>query len=117
MTSRGRFTDMELWYLAAAPATWLAHFVVLYGAAAIACTRPEPGLGNLLWPGIVATAAALGAVTIVAVRGFRAIRPPATATDSGKRSFLGELLLGIAAVSALGILVTATVPLVSGGCW
>ncbi len=117
MIPRGRFSDIELWYLAAAPATWLAHFVVLYGAAAIACARPEFRSGDLLWPGVVATAAAFGAVAIVAIRGCRALRAPASADNGGARSFLGELLLGIAAVSALGILVTASVPLVSGGCW
>lgn len=117
MTTQRRFTATELWYLAAAPATWFAHFLFLYGAAAVVCARPDPGVPDLLWPGALATLVAWAAVALVALRGYRVLHSGATGEDSGWRSFLGELLLGIAGVSAVGVLVTASVPLVIGVCW
>ena len=48
MISRRHFTALELWYLAVAPAAWFAHFVVLYGAAAVVCARPDLGVPHLL---------------------------------------------------------------------
>ena len=117
MISRRHFTASELWYLAVAPTAWFAHFVVLYGAAAVVCARPDLGVPHLLWPGALATVLAILLVTLVAVRGYRACRHRAADDDAGWPAFLGELLLGIVAVSAVGILVTASVPLVIGVCW
>jgi hypothetical protein len=117
MTSRRHFTPSELWYLAAAPAAWFAHFLVLYGAAAVVCARPDLGPSHLLWPGSLATVLAWILVALVAVRGYRACRHRTGNDDAGWLAFLGELLLGIAAVSAVGILVTAAVPLIIGVCW
>jgi hypothetical protein len=117
MIARRRFTPAELWYLAAAPAAWFAHFLVLDGAAAVVCARPRLGPPHLLWPGALATVLAGVLVALVAVRGYRACRHRAAGEDAGSLAFLGELLLGIAVVSAVGILVTASVPLVIGVCW
>jgi hypothetical protein len=117
MTIHRHFTAPELWYLAAAPAAWFTHFLVLYGAAAVVCARPGLGAPYLLWPGVLATLLAWLIVALVAMRGYRAFRPRATGEALGEQSFLGELLIGLAAVSAVGILLTALVPLVIGVCW
>jgi hypothetical protein len=116
MTTRSHFTARELWYLAAAPAAWFAHFLVLYGAAAVVCARPELGVPYLLWPGVLATVLAWMLVALVAARGYRAFRSRETGGVLGRQSFLGELLIGLAGVSAVGILLTALVPLVIGVC-
>jgi hypothetical protein len=117
MTTRSHFTAPELWYLATAPAAWFAHFLVLYGAAAIVCARPELGVPYLLWPGVLATVVAWLVVALVAVRGYRALRSRESGEAPGWQSFVGELLIGLAGVSAVGILLTALVPLVIGVCW
>ena len=119
MSLPGRFTSLELWYLAAAPAAWFAHFLLLYGAAAVVCARPALGYADLFVPGLLGTLAALGAVGAVARRGFRARRHDVAAAQAGtppRRPFLGDLLLGLAAVAGAGILVTALVPAAIGGC-
>ncbi|HEX5789134.1 MAG TPA: hypothetical protein VFY03_13205 [Woeseiaceae bacterium] len=120
MNLPGRFTSLELWYLAAAPAAWLAHFVFLYGAAAVVCARPAFDYADLFMPGLLGTFAALVAVAAVARRGVRARRHDDAAANAGtppRRPFLGDLLLGLAAVAGAGIVVTALVPAAIGGCW
>lgn len=114
------FPGAALWFLALGPAAWLAHFLFFYSAAGIACARPGLGAGALWTPGTLATVAALVAVAAVARRGQRERRRERSAAETEtsvrKWRFLGGLLLGIAAVSALAIAVTAVLPLVVGAC-
>lgn len=109
-------TSRELWYLAAGPATWLLHFIVLYAAAAIICARPSVAMTGLGRVNIIASALALAAAAVVAYRGIRTLRESRLPGDERGLEFIGRLLLGLAAVTAGGILVTAAVPFLAGAC-
>lgn len=111
----------SLWWLAASPAVWAAHFLLVYGLAAVACEK----LGRLGAAGPVAgasTVAALVAVALVGARGWRrhqwddALTPHDFDSPTGRTRFLGFAVFLLSALAAVAIGYEALALLILGGC-
>jgi len=112
----------SLWWVAASPSIWAAHFLLSYGTAAVWCAKlgssaPLSGARVAIF---AYTALALGGVLVVAWRGHRqyALRGHATDVDtSGSRHrFLGFTLLSLSGLSALAVVYEALAAVFIGSC-
>jgi hypothetical protein len=114
----------SLWLLAAGPLAWAAHFLLSYGTAAIWHAKAAPGS-----PGVpvqaaigVYTVLALGAIAVVAWRGWRRHRLGGSApphdddSPAGRHRFLGHAALLLAGMSAIAVLY-AQLAAVLAGSW
>jgi hypothetical protein len=114
----------SLWWVAAAPSIWAAHFLLSYATAAIWCAKHVPPGGSLSGARLaifVYTGIALAGVAGVALRGLgnvRRARPPEPGHDSpeGRHHFLGFTLLSLAGLSALAIVYEALAAVFIGSC-
>ena len=103
----------SLFTLVAPPLVWAAHFLLSYGTAAVYCAKvagPDGSLGPARAAIAFYTAAAIGAVAFLGVRGYRRQRahgptPTAEADASpiGRHRFLGFATLLLAGLSGLAI--------------
>jgi hypothetical protein len=114
----------RLWWVAAAPAIWGAHFVLSYGTVAVWCAKqvtPGGPLGSARVAVFVYSALALLAVLGVALRGlgqYRRATPPEPGDDSreGRHHFIGFTLLALSGLSALAIVYEALTVVFIGSC-
>jgi hypothetical protein len=123
MTSLSERND-SLWWVAAAPGIWGAHFIACYATAAIWCAKhgkQAPLSGARVIIGVL-SAAALCALAVVALRGYKNYRAPGVLprTDSDTREarhhFLGFTLLSLAGLSAVAIVYEALAAVIIGSC-
>lgn len=117
----------SLWWVAAPPGVWGAHFLLCYGTAAVWCAKyGGPGaslLGARAAIGVY-TALALLALGVVARRGLRRQRSIARELDDGndidspevRRHFLGFTLVALSALSAVAAVFSALAALFIGSC-
>src|SRR5688572_14595640 len=117
----------SLWWVAAPPGVWGAHFVLSYATAAVWCAKAGPDASLLVARVAIGayTALALVAVGGVARRGFAQYRSlPREATketeelDSPevRHHFLGFTLIALSALSALAISFGAMAAVFIGSC-
>jgi hypothetical protein len=114
----------RLWWVAAPPAIWGAHFLLSYGTVAVWCARYAPPGGPLATARVavfVYTAVALVAVAGVALRGlrhYRSVGPVESGHDSreGRRRFIGFTLLALSGLSALSIVYEALAAVIIRSC-
>jgi hypothetical protein len=122
----------SLWWVAAAPGVWAAHFTLSYATAAVWCAKQ--GSAAPLSAARVAIAAftlvGLVAVAAVGVRGFRNYHrrqhgstsgpatPPRTDVDTSlaRHQFLGFTLLSLAGLSGVAIVFQALAAVFIGSC-
>jgi hypothetical protein len=120
----------SLWWVAAAPGIWAAHFTLSYATAAVWCAKQ--GSAAPLSGARVAIAAfsvvGLFAVGVVGLRGLRnyhrnhdhASSPakPRTDVDTSlaRHQFLGFTLLSLAGLSAVAIVFQALAAVFIGSC-
>ncbi len=89
----------ELLQVFVGPGLWFAHFAVMYGAEALIC-RDAAGAHLMIWTGVAATLAALGALAVFAALLVRE-----------RSAFLRDATLLLALIAMLGVAWTA-LPLV-----
>jgi hypothetical protein len=108
--------NLELWMLAASPATWALHFMACYLTAAIWCakvgrtaTTQLPLSTAIAWY----TAIALLVIALIAVRGWRRHRlgeaqpPHDDDTPEDRHRFLGFATFLLSALSAIAVCYSA----------
>lgn len=120
--------DTSLWWLAAAPAIWAAHFLVSYVTAALWCAKlagPSGSAGTAQLVIAMYTGGALGALLVVGLRGLRHHRhhrhgdvPPPHDDDSreGRHRFLGLATLLLAGLAAIAIVYEGLAVWLVGSC-
>lgn len=102
----------SLWWLAAAPAVWVGHFIVCYATAAIYCAKADAyaALNPVRLVIMVATVVALTAIAAIGWRGMRRHRLTSAKeahhydTPAGRHRFLGfaqALLSGMSLLATL----------------
>lgn len=114
----------SLWWVAASPSIWAAHFLLSYGTAAVWCAKHGVDAPLSLARAAIAAYTGLGllAVLVVAYRGLRQYRAsdPRPRTDSDSREarhqFLGFTLLSLSGLSALAIVYQALAAVFIGSC-
>ncbi len=120
----------SLWWVAAPPGIWAAHFLLSYGTVAVWCAKyagPESSLLGARWAIVAYSAAALGSVWVVARRGLaqwrsvprgQSAEQAANEIDSpeARRHFLGFTLLALSALTALAIAYEALAAVFIGSC-
>jgi hypothetical protein len=115
----------SLWWVAAAPGVWAAHFTLSYATAAVWCAKQ--GSAAPLSVARVAIAAftvvGLGMVAVVALRGLRNYHRshearPRTDVDTSlaRHQFLGFTLLSLAGLSGVAIVFQALAAVFIGSC-
>jgi hypothetical protein len=112
----------SLWWVAAAPAIWAAHFSLSYATAAVWCAK-HGSLASLSGARVAIfayTGIALAGMLLVGLRGKRqyAIRgEPTDADSSGSRHrFLGFTLLSLSGLSGLAVTYEALAAVFIGSC-
>lgn len=117
--------DSSLWWLAAAPAIWAAHFLVSYGTAAIWCAKLATGNAPITGAqtAIAAyTGVALTAITVVGIRGFRHHRhgdelpPHDYDSREDRHRFLGFATVLLAGLGAIAIVYECIAVMLVGSC-
>ena len=117
----------SLWWVAAPPTAWAAHFVLSYATAAVWCAKAGPDASLLVARVAIGvyTALALAAVGSVARRGLAQYRSlprestrEAAQLDSPevRHHFLGFTLVALSALSALAISFGAMAAVFIGSC-
>jgi hypothetical protein len=114
----------RLWWVAAPPAIWGAHFLLSYATVAVWCAKQVPPGGPLASARAAVfaySAVALLAVAGIALRGLRQYRratPPEPGDDSreARHHFLGFTLLALSGLSALAIVYEALTVVFIGSC-
>jgi hypothetical protein len=114
----------SLWWVAASPSVWAAHFLLSYATAAVWCAKHGLDAPLSLARGAIAAYTGLGlvAVLVVAYRGLRQYRAsgPKPRTDSdtseARHQFLGFTLLSLSGLSALAIIYQALAAVFIGSC-
>ena len=107
---------VHLWMLAAGPLVWAAHFLLWYITAAVWCAK-FAGRDGILAPVHSAigwyTAIALGAITLVAISGYRRhghgveVHEHDLDTPDDRHRFLGFAALLLAVLSAVATIYVA----------
>ena len=106
----------SLWLLTLAPAIWAAHLLLSYITGAVWCAKfagPAGTLGGVRTTVVWYTSAALAAIIVVGIEGFRRHRFGTEATphdlDSAedRHRFLGFATLLLAGLSAVAVLYAA----------
>ena len=117
--------NLELWMLAASPATWAIHFMACYLTAAIWCAKAgrtastQPPLATAI---AVYTAIALLAIAAIGARGWRRHRlgeePPPHDDDTpeDRHRFLGWATFLLSALSAIAVCYSALVAVFLRSC-
>ena len=117
--------NLELWMLAASPATWALHFMACYLTAAIWCAKVgrianvQPTLVTAIG---VYTAIALLAIVMIGARGWRRHRlggePPPHDDDTpeDRHRFLGWATFLLSALSAIAVCYSALVAVFLRSC-
>jgi hypothetical protein len=118
----------SLWWVAAAPGVWAAHFSLSYATAAVWCAKQGSAapLSAARVAIAVFTIVGLAAVGLVAVRGLRNYQrhagsdgaKPRTDVDTSlaRHQFLGFTLLSLAGLSAVAIVFQALAAVFIGSC-
>jgi hypothetical protein len=114
----------SLWWVAAAPGIWAAHFLLSYGTAAVWCAKQGVDAPLSLARVAIAgyTGLALAALLVVAQRGLRRYRAPGSRprtdsdTNEARRHFLGFTLLSLSGLSGLAIVYEALAAVFIGSC-
>ena len=115
----------SLWWLAASPLLWSAHFLLCYGTAAVWCEKlagRDGSLGSARAAIAVYTVVALAGILLVGWRGFRRHRllgaplPHDADTPEDRRRFLGFATLLLSGLSAVAVLYGALVVAFIGTC-
>lgn len=116
----------SLWWVAAPPGVWAAHFVLSYATAAVWCAKAGPDASLLVARAAIGVYTALGLVAVagVARRGlaqYRSLpREAAEAEDLDssevRHHFLGFTLVALSALSALAISFGAMAAVFIGSC-
>jgi hypothetical protein len=114
----------SLWWVAAAPGIWAAHFLLSYGTAAVWCAKQgaDAPLSLARLAIAVYTGLALAAVSLVAHRGLGQYRAPAprprsdSDTSEARHQFLGFTLLSLSGLSALAVVYEALAAVFIGSC-
>lgn len=116
----------SLWWLAAAPAIWLTHFLSSYVTAAIWCAKQGAGGGQLSTArGAIGvyTVLALAAIGFVGYDGYRRHRHGTETgrhdfdTAAGRHRFLGFATLLLAALAAIAAVYVALAAIFIEDCW
>jgi hypothetical protein len=117
--------NLELWMLAASPATWALHFMACYLTAAIWCakvgrtTDAQPPLAAAI---AVYSGIALLVIGAIAVRGFQRHRldgeepPHDDDTPEDRHRFLGWATFLLSMLSAIAVCYSALVAVFLRGC-
>jgi hypothetical protein len=115
----------SLWWVAAAPGVWAAHFTLSYATAAVWCAKQGSAapLSVARIAIAVFTVVGLAAVGLVASRGLRNYHrngeaEPRTDVDTSlaRHQFLGFTLLSLAGLSAVAIVFQALAAVFIGSC-
>lgn len=115
----------SLWFLAASPLAWAAHFVASYATVAVWCARVAGREGSLSSARVavaVYTALALAFIAAVAALGWRrhrfdgAVEPTAADTAAGRHRFVGSAAVLLSALSAVATLYSAMAVALIGSC-
>lgn len=114
----------RLWWVAAPPAIWGAHFLLSYATVAVWCAKYVPPGGPLASARVavfVYTGVALAAIGGVALRGlaqYKRARPAERGHDSpeGRHHFLGFTLLALSGLSGLAVVYAALAVVFIGSC-
>jgi hypothetical protein len=115
----------SLWWVAAAPGVWAAHFTLSYATAAVWCAKQGSAapLSGARVAIAVFTLIGLAAVGVVALRGLRNYHrsresEPRTDVDTSlaRHQFLGFTLLSLAGLSAVAIVFQALAAVFIGSC-
>jgi len=114
----------SLWWVAAAPGIWGAHFLACYATAAIWCAKHgmRAPLSSARLVIAVLSAVALLLLGLVAWRGYRSYTNPAQLprTDDDSREarhhFMGFTLLSLAGLSAIAVVYEALAAVFIGSC-
>lgn len=119
----------SLWWVAAAPGVWAAHFSLSYATAAVWCAKQGSAapLSAARVAIAVFTIVGLAAVGLVALRGLRNYQRHAAGSDGAKprtdvdtslarHQFLGFTLLSLAGLSAVAIVFQALAAVFIGSC-
>jgi hypothetical protein len=114
----------RLWWVAAAPGVWAAHFLLSYATAAVWCAKQgsDAPLSAARVAIAVFTVAGLVAVGAVGLRGWRSYRgteaEPRTDIDTSlaRHQFMGFTLLSLAGLSAVAIVYQALAAVFIGSC-
>jgi len=118
-------TEDSLWWVAAAPGVWAAHFTLSYATAAVWCAKQGSAapLSGARVAIAVFTVVGLAAVGVVALRGLRNYHrsretEPRTDVDTSlaRHQFLGFTLLSLAGLSAVAIVFQALAAVFIGSC-
>jgi hypothetical protein len=121
----------SLWWVAAAPGIWGVHFILCYAIAAVWCAKH--GMRAPLSSARVAigvlSGAALLALGVVALRGYRNYRrvgaPPGSPgtrprsdsdSSEARHQFVGFTLLSLAGLSAIAVVYEALAAVIIGSC-
>jgi hypothetical protein len=104
----------DLLRLFVGPAVWFLHLALLYGAEALICTPPVGSGRAMVWLGIAATVAALGALLLLAaVPAPRANGRPSEHTGAAYLHYTTRLL---AFLSAIGVIWNALAVVLVPAC-
>jgi hypothetical protein len=120
----------SLWWVAAAPGVWAAHFTLSYATAAVWCAKQGSAapLSGARVAIAVFTVVGLVAVAVVGARGIRNYHhrhdgpgqpaKPRTDVDTSlaRHQFLGFTLLSLAGLSAVAIVFQALAAVFIGSC-
>ena len=102
----------SLWWLAFAPAVWIAHMLASYLSAAIYCAKAgrDANLGSVRFAIGIYTAVALIALTGLVVRGVRRRRRAGVLHDdtpNARHAFLGLAVLMLGVLAMFGVVFVA----------
>jgi hypothetical protein len=120
----------SLWWVAAAPGVWAAHFTLSYATAAVWCAKQGSSapLSVARMAIAVFTVVGLALVAVVALRGLRSYHrgrdprgreaEPRTDVDTSlaRHQFLGFTLLSLAGSSGVAIVFQALAAVFIGSC-
>lgn len=114
----------SLWWVAASPGVWAAHFTLSYSVAAVWCAKRgvDAPLSAARWAIAAFTLVGLAAVGLVALRGLRGYRSGSgkpridVDTSAARHQFLGFTLLSLSGLSAVAIVYQALAAVFIGSC-
>jgi hypothetical protein len=118
-------SEDSLWWVAAAPGVWAAHFMLSYATAAVWCAKQGSQAPLSLARAAIAVFTVVGvtALGFVAWRGLRNYHrsrdaEPRTDVDTSlaRHQFLGFTLLSLAGLSAVAIVYQALAAVFIGSC-
>lgn len=116
-------SNASLWILAASPALWAVHFLVLYVFAAVWCGRFGDGSAGavrtvftVLTVIALAGIAGVGAVAYWWHRAASGAAPHDADTPEDRRGFMGVAALLLSGLSGIGVIYSAMTAVFIGTC-